>query len=487
MSAYLQMLRLFSRDMRLFLVAEILLGFTWNGVRVVLLNLYVLRLGYGPEFVGLLSAVGSLAFALSCPTAGTMGTRRGSRRMLIAGMGMAAAAFWLLPVASSLGGIWRTGWLLANIAFTNLGFAWYMVNALPFMMAASNPEERTHAFSVQMAMRPFAGFVGSLVAGVLPGIFATLLHVSQESAAAYRFPLWLGALLLVPAVLVLVRTRTEDLQTPVAVNDSPAVQMPAGTRLGSVQANPGPLRLGRSAPSLPAAGPTSHSASQRWGTARRLSVPVRLGSRPGASEARRIGSGPQAIIVAMAVMMVIRFAGWGPVNTFYNVYLDEGLGVSTALIGVLSALGQLLSVPAALAAPLLVARWDNPRTIFRGTLAIALCILPFALIPHWAPAGLGLIGATALFALTSGPLRAFSQELVAANWRARMASAFMMGVGLALAGVSLAGGYVIVVLGYRNLFLLSAGLTAAGALAFWACFRSPRGELARESPSQTGN
>jgi hypothetical protein len=73
-SAYLRMLRLFSRDMRLFLAAEVLLGFTWNGVRVVLLNLYVLRLGYGPEFVGLLSAMSSMAFALSCPPAGTMGT-----------------------------------------------------------------------------------------------------------------------------------------------------------------------------------------------------------------------------------------------------------------------------------------------------------------------------------------------------------------------------------------------------------------------------
>ena len=200
-----------------------------------------------------------------------------------------------------------------------------------------------------------------------------------------------------------------------------------------------------------------------------------------------MNNGPYAIIVAMALMMVIRFAGWGTVNTFFNVYLDEGLGVSTALIGVLSAMGQLLSVPAALAAPLLVARWDNPRTIFRGTMGIALCVLPLALIPHWASAGLGLVGATALFSLTSGPLRVFSQELVAPSWRALMASAFMMGAGLAMSGVSLAGGYVIVALGYRNLFLLGAGLTAAGALAFWSVFRSPCGELATESPSQIGS
>ena len=41
------------------------------------------------------------------------------------------------------------------------------------------------------------------------------------------------------------------------------------------------------------------------------------------------------------------------------------------------------------------------------------------------------------------------------------------------------GGYLIVAMGYRTLFLVSAGLTLAGALLFFAYFRIPRGALAR--------
>jgi MFS family permease len=86
-----------------------------------------------------------------------------------------------------------------------------------------------------------------------------------------------------------------------------------------------------------------------------------------------------------------------------------------------------------------------------------------------------------MFSMTTGPVRVFSQELVAPRWRAAMASAFMMGAGLAYAAMSFAGGYIIVALGYRLLFLAGAGLIAASAWLFWAYFRVPRGEMARSS------
>lgn len=413
-TTYLSMLRLFSRDVRLFLVTATLVALAWDGMRTVLFNLYLLRLGYDAVFVGLVNAVGALAFALLCLPAGAMGTRWGSRNMLIAGVSLLVVGFWLLPLAEFLAGAWRAGWLLVTSVLTNLGFALYLVNGLPFMMGATGPEERNHAFSVHAALMPLAGFVGSLAAGVLPDVFAALLGVSLEEAAPYRFPLWLAALLLVPAVLVLRPTR---------------------------------------------------STAGQQGQASAANAPLARTGRP-----------PYGLIVAIALIMAFRFGGRGAVVTFFNVYLDEGLGVSTALIGAMSAIGQLLSVPAALVAPLLAARWGNPRTIFWGTIGMALCTLPLALVPHWTAAGLGFVGSTASFLTTVGPLRVFSQELVAPRWRATMASAFMMGAGLAFSGMSLVGGYVIVALGYRILFLAGAGMMAAGGLLFWSYFRAPRGE-----------
>ncbi len=416
------MVRLFSRDLRLFLITAALVALAWDGVRTVVFNLYLLRLGYGPEFVGVVSAAGAFSFGLLCPVAGAMGTRWGSRKMLVTGLGLTAAGFCLLPLAESVALDLRTGWLLGTTILTFLGLALYLVNGLPYMMGATGTRERNHAFSFHSALLPLAAFGGNLVGGVLPGFLASLLGVPLTEAAPYRYTLWLAALLLLPAVPVLISARSAgrlQVQAPVATSDQ--------------------------------------SGSSR--------VPI----------------GP---LLAIALVTALRFGGRGPVVSFFNVYLDDGLGVSTALIGALSATAMLIAVPAALLAPLMVARRGNVRTIAWGMVGLALFTLPLALIPSWSVAGLAYIGSSAMFALTVGPLRVFSQELVAPRWQASMASAFMMGAGLSLAAFSLLGGYIIVAQGYRTLFLLSVGLIAAATLLFWVYFRTPRGEMARHTPPQ---
>ena len=413
---YLSMLRLFSRELRLFLITGALVALAWDGMRAVILNLYLLRLGYGPEFVGLVSAVGAFAFAMFCLLAGTMGTRWGSRRMLVTGLGLMAAGFCLLPLAESLASGLRAAWLLGTTILTYLGLSLYLVNGLPFMMGATSTRERNHAFSFHSALLPLAAFGGSLLAGVVPGFLASLLGVPLTEPAPYRYTLWLAALLLLPAVPVLVTARS------------------AG-------------RLKMQTPALQ----TGETGSAR---------------------------APIGLIVIVALFMALRFGGRGPVVNFFNVYLDDGLGVSTALIGILSAAALLVSVPGALLAPLIVARWGNTRTIVWGMVGMTLCMLPLILIPRWTAAGLAFIGSSAMFSLTVGPLRLFSQELVAPRWQATMASAFMLGAGLAFTTTSLSGGYVIVALGYRALFLISTGLMVAAILLFWFYFRIPRGEMA---------
>ena len=72
----------------------------------------------------------------------------------------------------------------------------------------------------------------------------------------------------------------------------------------------------------------------------------------------------------------------------------------------------------------------------------------------------------------------FSQEIVSPGWRALTSGAVNMAWGLSSSIVSFGGGYVIAGLGYRSFFLMTAGLSLAGALLFWTYFRVPRGELA---------
>jgi MFS family permease len=423
MATYRQMLHLFSRNVRLFLVMAALIGFAWDGVRTVVFNLYLLRLDYGPETIGLISSAGTLAFALSCPPAGVIGTRWSSRKTLIAGASLLTVGLASQPLAEFFAGDGRTGWLLATSILTFFGFSLYLVNGLPFLMSCTGRQERSHVFSFHIALLPLAGFVGSLVAGVMPGVFATLLGLSLDEAAPYRLTLWLAALMLVPGVLVLLRTQ------PVASQEAQSV----------------------------------------------------ASSAPNVQTSRA----PYGLFIAIGLIMALRFGGRGAVVTFFNVYLDEALAVSTALIGTLSAAGQLLSVPAALVAPLVVARWGSLRTIFLGTLGIGVATLPLALIPHWPAAGLGYLGSTACFLLTTGPFRVYSQELVTPRWQTTMASAFMMGAGLAFSVMALVSGYAITALGYRPIFLAAAGLVAASALVFGAYFRVPRGEMARQLVLET--
>jgi predicted MFS family arabinose efflux permease len=194
------------------------------------------------------------------------------------------------------------------------------------------------------------------------------------------------------------------------------------------------------------------------------------------------GPAPYGLIVLMALVVLLQLAGEGAARTFFNVYLNTALHVSTAQIGWLSAAGQLLSVPAALAAPPLMARWGKGRTYALASLGTAVCLLPVALGSHWGAAGLGFMGMVALASIARPANMVYHQEIVAPGWRATMSGATTMASALSWAAMAFGGGYLITALGYRRLFLTGAVITAAGVLLFWATFRVPRGEMARSCP-----
>jgi MFS family permease len=100
-AGYLQKLRLFSRDVRLYLFTVALGGLASDGIRNVLLNLYLLRLGHGPKVIGTVNAAFALSFTLACLPAGALGARWSIRRALIAGQILQAVGFGLLPLTPS--------------------------------------------------------------------------------------------------------------------------------------------------------------------------------------------------------------------------------------------------------------------------------------------------------------------------------------------------------------------------------------------------
>lgn len=291
-------------------------------------------------------------------------------------------------------------------------------------MGATSPEERNHVYSMRDALVLLAAFAGSLVGGLMPGLFATALGVSPDHPAAYRYPLVIAAVLLIPAVLAMWATR----EVSVSVSTS-------------TSANAGDMQ----------------------------------------EPAPEADTAPFDLITLLALVVLLQVAGGGVARIFFNVYLDAGLHIPTAQIGALAAAGQLLAVPAALTMPLLVTRWGKSRTYVLASFGMVFSLLPLALVPHWGAAGLGYMGIIALAAITGPAFGVYHMEIVAPRWRATTSGATTMAFGLSWSAMALGGGYIITALGYRSLFLIGTGLTAAGALLFWVYFHMPRGDQARRS------
>ena len=420
---YARTVRGFSRDVRLYLFAAALLGFTvFGGIYPVLFNLYLLRLGYGPDYVGSINSAVGLAFALFSLPAGLISRRWGGRRTMLLGIGTTALMLLLLTFAEFVPLGLRSWWLMVCSSVRAIGIALYWVNARPFLMSATTEGERRHVYAVQGALLPLTGFVGSLVAGLLPGFFSRLLGFSLDHPAPYRYPLWIVAALLVPAVAALWSIREFD---------------------------------------------TGQGGEQRRAGARDRALVVLIG----------------VFAVALFLQVTVQDAAVG----FMNVYLDDGLRVPTPAIGTVLAVAQLLSAGAALLTPALTKRWGSVRVFVWASLAAVLCILPMAFVPHWVAASLGYLGITALYGLTVPAINVYQMELVSSDWRTAMSGATAMASGLNYSAVSFVGGQVIAGLGYRPLFLGSATLTVVGSVLFWAYFSAREQAQARDTAQQRGN
>ena len=414
---YLRMLRLFNRNVRLYLVSGALIGFTTaGGIYGVLLNLYLLRLGYGLEFVGIISATGAISFAAFSLPAGALGRRLGTRLMMTTGMVLIVVGNISLPLAEFVSSSWQAEFLLLTRLPRAMGFAMYMVNASPFLMGATSAQERTHVFSVQAALWPLAGFAGSLAGGVLPGFFSSILAIPADGPESYRYTLFVAGALLSPAVLVLLNTNEVSVK-------------PQQENLVSGDSAPAP-----------------------WG--------------------------PDIFIALVALFQTAGFAG---IQTFFNVYLDESLEVSTVLIGTLTATGQLLGGIAALSTPVLAASLGHARLVLWGSLGTIFCFIPLIALSHWGMAGLAFVGISALTTIRFAAFAVYQQEMVSTRWRSMMSGATSMASGLSFSTISLVGGYLVPVLGYKSFFFLSAVITALGTVTFWGYTRVPRGEHAPKS------
>ena len=175
---------------------------------------------------------------------------------------------------------------------------------------------------------------------------------------------------------------------------------------------------------------------------------------------------PNVPLLMIGLISLLAAPGVAVARTFFNVYLDAELGISPSSIGWMIGLAQLLSVPAALVMPYVLAKTNHVQVFTYTTLGIALALLPMAFIPRWEAAGLGYISVVVLVAVRRPAFAVFHQELVAPRWRSTMSAVTTSTALIGFAITSFGGGRLALSMGYMPLFLLGIVITCISVVPF---------------------
>jgi len=226
MNNYWDNLKRFNRNIRYFLVAGAVHGFVFFGIYALLLNLYLLRLGYESAFIGLVNGLGPLMLAVFSLPAGWVSRRLGSRRVMLWSYLLLVICFGLLPLSEWLPEVYRSSWIVGTYAIAWIGGAFLIVNFPPYLMAWTGEQERNYAFALQAASLPLAGFLGNLVGGALPNLFASLSGVSLDSPDPYRNALLVAAVIELLAVVAMKQAAEAVEPTNILVTQSDRQKSP---------------------------------------------------------------------------------------------------------------------------------------------------------------------------------------------------------------------------------------------------------------------
>lgn len=200
---YWQAIQSFSPSLRRLLLSIPLTFITAFGLQPVLQNLYLLRLGFDVQFIGLLAGIGQIIWAAAAIPAGMLGNRIGLRNSLLLGYALFGLGLALLLLVESIPiSLWQT-WLIASQVISWCGVALLSVNCAPYLMATTGERERRYAFAVFSASSPTMAFFGSLIGGALPELLVNRFGLSLDQPDPYRLALWPGVILAGGAVAIL--------------------------------------------------------------------------------------------------------------------------------------------------------------------------------------------------------------------------------------------------------------------------------------------
>ena len=222
--SYLDKIRLFRRNARLYLLS-LIISSVGLSVYALLFNFYVLSLGYDELLLGRLLTAHSTATFLGALPAGYVADRVGRKLSLLASglaTGLAIAGLVIWPSVQGL--------LVLSVVM-GLAQSLGAVTVAPFLMENSGKEERTYLFSASFSLQMIVGMVGFWLGGRLSG---WLGGASEPAASSFVYS-W--AMVTVGATVLLALV--------------PLLFLPsAGTTIRSRSSALAPLRYARRQPLL---------------------------------------------------------------------------------------------------------------------------------------------------------------------------------------------------------------------------------------------
>jgi MFS family permease len=198
--------RQFTPNARKFLAFQFFLALN-TGIYGVIFNLYLLKLGYHEDFMGLLLGVIFVSAGLLALPAAMVCDRIGRRKTLLLSSALMVLSLALLYTITT-GEMLIFASVLDGIATGAMAVA-----SSPFMAENSSRDERIHLFSMNSVVMMSSSVLGSLAGGILPGWFAGLAGENIESVLPYRFTLYLSlaAVLLTIVPLLLIKEKNRPL------------------------------------------------------------------------------------------------------------------------------------------------------------------------------------------------------------------------------------------------------------------------------------
>ena len=424
----------FQRNARLYLISNALSGVS-VGILLVLYNLYLVALGYGTDFIGVILLVGTLGAGLAIFPAGWCVDRFGGKAILIWSsllIGVAGVGLLLFrqPVP-----------LLVSSFITGIGGAFILVVNAPFLTANSTPGERSHLFSLNIVLTLVTIVLGKVIGGVLPVWFHSVswlmeplspwsswLLANQPDARSYQLALLLAGIIAGPSLVPLF----------LLSNDRPAVtSQPVTTH--SVQS----LLLG-----------LEHI------------------------QARAVLRSP---IFLLSLTQVLIGLGAGLFIPYFNVYFVQHLRASSALFGLIDGGATAITALLTLAAPLLALRLGKVNTVVLTQLASIPLLLTIGLTGTLGLAALLYLLRQGLMDMSSGIFQVFSMEAVPQQHRGLANSSYQASYQVAWALTAPLGGLIIVRLGYPPIFVVAAVCYLLSIAILWMCFgRAQRTSISRQ-------